>query len=196
MKYFWISLLFICISCGSTAVHYYSLPTFNKNNLNAVIEIPAGTNLKIEYNPDTNRFLPDQRDGKDRFIEFLGYPGNYGFIPSTYSDPNLGGDGDALDVIILGESIPTGTIQHSIVLGILKLQDEGATDAKIIAIPAEFKNQRVKAKKWQDITRNYPEILEILELWFTNYDKENQTVVLGWGDEKEALAEIRRWQMH
>jgi inorganic pyrophosphatase len=68
------------------------LPTKTENgNYLAVIEIAAGTNKKSEYHKTRKTFLIDQRDGKDRIINFLAYPGNYGFIPSTFSEPELGG---------------------------------------------------------------------------------------------------------
>ena len=75
-----------------------------------VVEIPAGTNHKIEYDPSTDSFENDKKDGKDRVISFLPYPGNYGFIPSTLMNKDRGGDGDALDILVIGESEPTGTV--------------------------------------------------------------------------------------
>ena len=57
---FYITILFIpliFISCEPDVklenedINYYSIPTFSdNNNINVVIEIPAGTNHKIEYN--------------------------------------------------------------------------------------------------------------------------------------------------
>ncbi|MAZ29061.1 MAG: hypothetical protein CL868_18525 [Cytophagaceae bacterium] len=37
----------------------------------------------MEYDAKSRKITPDQRNGQDRRIGFLGYPGNYGFIPST-----------------------------------------------------------------------------------------------------------------
>ena len=47
----------------------------------------------------------DYKDGKERIIQFLPYPGNYGFIPET-----LAGDGDPIDVIDLDESEQRGAL--------------------------------------------------------------------------------------
>jgi len=41
-------------------------------------------------------------DGKPRVIKYLAYPGNYGMIPRTLLPKELGGDGDPLDIIMLG----------------------------------------------------------------------------------------------
>ena len=43
-------------------------------------------------------FIIDKKNGEERIVQFLPYVGNYGYIPSTFSDPEEGGDGDALDV--------------------------------------------------------------------------------------------------
>ena len=98
------------MQAGGTSKDFQYLPTYTEQGINVVVEIPAGTNHKIEYDKENKEFVVDQKNGKDRIIDFLPYPGNYGFIPSTYMDPAIGGDGDALDVLVIGESVPTGTV--------------------------------------------------------------------------------------
>ncbi len=171
-----------------------NIPSKSKNgNFQAVIEIPAGTNKKIEYHKTKKKFLVDQREGKDRIIDFLPYPGNYGFIPSTFSDPEQGGDGDAVDVLILGESKNTGSIIGIIPIAVFKLIDEGELDYKIIAIPADLKAQIIKTENYQGFTSNYPEVIKILESWFSFYDKSQVIEIDGWGNETEAIEEIEKW---
>lgn len=87
------------------------LPLYSSNGvLNVFIEIPGGTNKKFEYNVGSNTFEIDQKDGKDRVVNYLPYLVNYGYFPSTYSDPEKGGDGDAIDVLLISECIPTGSV--------------------------------------------------------------------------------------
>jgi Inorganic pyrophosphatase len=50
----------------------------------AVIEIPAGTNKKFEYNYKTKNFECKTNNNEERIINYLPYPGNYGFIKNTY----------------------------------------------------------------------------------------------------------------
>jgi inorganic pyrophosphatase len=69
------------------------------------IEIPAGTKQKWEFNDETGEIEKDYKDEKERIIQFLPYPGNYGFIPET-----LAGDGDPIDVIDLDESEQRGAL--------------------------------------------------------------------------------------
>ncbi|WBL26255.1 inorganic diphosphatase [Zunongwangia sp. HGR-M22] len=193
LKILILPILIVCFSCKNK--DYYNLSARNEDgNYQTVVEIPAGTNLKIEYNHEQQKFLPDQREGIDRLIEFLPYPGNYGFIPSTFSDPEKGGDGDALDVLILGESLQSGTIVPIKPIAILKLLDENEEDDKIIAVPALKKDQIFKAETYKDFLENYPEAKDIIELWFLSYDKDNSIQLKGWGSEKEAEQRIEKWR--
>ena len=70
-----------------------------------LLEIPAGTKQKWEVNKNSGLLEWEEKNGKKRIVKFLGYLGNYGFIPQT-----LGGDGDPLDVIDLDESKPRGSV--------------------------------------------------------------------------------------
>lgn len=178
-------------SCTSK-VAYYKLPSFAENGaVNAVIEIPAGTNTKYEYNNTSKEFIIDQEAGVDRIIDFIPYPANYGFIPSTISDKKTGGDGDALDILVLSESVATGTVTKVLPIAVLKLIDKGEQDFKIIAVPYENQHRVVKASTLTELRKNYPKVIEIIELWFLNYNKKDKAVVEGWGDEAAALAEIK-----
>ncbi len=189
-KYIIILSVLVFSSCKES-VDYYTAPSFSSNNfLNAVIEIPAGTNKKFEYNKEHKKFEIDRLHGKERIIEFLPYPGNYGYIPSTYSDPKKGGDGDALDILVLSESKSTGTVMEVIPIAMLKLVDDGELDYKIIAIPIKESDQIIKATSLKELSEEYPQVKQIIELWFLNYNKHDEARVFGWGDKPEALKEI------
>ena len=71
---------------------------------------------------------------KDRVVNFLPYPGNYGFIPSTMMSESAGGDGDALGYFSdFAESMTTGTVLEVIPIAALMMVDGGEIDTKIIA---------------------------------------------------------------
>ena len=182
---------FLILSCQNT-LEYYSLPTYSDSGLlQAVIEIPAGSSVKYEFNKESNSFEIDQIDGKDRVIEFLPYLGNYGFIPSTLSKENQGGDGDALDVLVLSETIPTGSLTEIIPLGVLKLIDDGELDYKIIANVHDPQKRIIKAANFQELNTRYPSIVEIIELWFLNYNPKDSSSIEGWGNEEEAIKAVQ-----
>ncbi len=180
--------------CSSTP-QYSDIPLHSEQGfIQAVIEIPAGTNHKIEYNYDTNTFPIDQKNGKDRVVEFLPYPGNYGFIPSTYMNPEQGGDGDALDVLVIGESVPTGTVMEIRIIGAMQLMDGGEVDTKIIATSAYGKEKIIFIDTFNDLQQKYPAAQQMLVDWFLNYKGQGAMEFKGWGDEEDAIQEIFKWR--
>ena len=78
-------LVFILCKC-----EFKEKESFNNdiNSLYAVIEIPAGTNIKYEYNYDSQSFDVDVVNGQKRIINYLPYPGNYGFIENDMNSRN------------------------------------------------------------------------------------------------------------
>ncbi len=175
---------------------HLALPSFSPNGyLQAVIEIPAGTNTKYEYNKQLLQFQPDTRSGETRRVDFMSYPVNYGFIPSTKMDKDRGGDGDPLDVLLLAESLPTGTVIEVVPIGLLLLKDLGEFDHKVLAIPVNTEQRIIKARNWMEFQHDYSAIRHILELFFLYYDGLGTMTVMGWADENAAIAEVKKWQL-
>lgn len=165
-------------------------------NYQAVIEIPAGTNRKTEINKKTGAFETSLRNGNPRIIDFLGYPVNYGFIPSTAMDKERGGDGDPLDALIICESLLLGSIIEFIPIAVLRLKDSNELDSKIIGVPANAELRTICATNFTEFKTLYPAIMDILVKWFLNYDKQNDTTeLIGWDDELEAHKEIEKWRI-
>lgn len=172
------------------------ISVFTSDSLvNVVIEIPAGTCLKTEYDKSKNKFSVERlSDGTLRRVQFLPYPGNYGFIPSTEMSRDLGGDGDALDVLLLAEAIPCGEVVKTIPIALLKLIDNEELDYKIIAVPKDLKLQIIKCTTYACLQENFPAVISIIELWFTHYKGNNKVSVSGWDDEHSAIQEINKWK--
>ena len=160
-----------------------------------IVEIPAGTNKKIEYDYETNTFPPDVKNGVARVIDFLPYPGNYGFIPSTLMDQIRGGDGDALDILLISEHTPTGTVIEVEPIGIIVLSDNGENDTKVIAIPVEESLRVFDVKSYGQFSENYAPIKEIIKLWFLNYKGGETMKFERWGDQNSARAIIQKWTL-
>ncbi len=183
-------------ACQSGEGDVYRAPAITETGaINAVIEIPAGTNQKIEFNPENKRFETDQMDGKDRIIDFLPYPANYGFIPSTMMDQERGGDGDALDVLVIAPAQPTGTLLAIRPIATLNLIDEGEIDTKIIAVPVDTSLQIIQVDGFEDFLIKYNAGMRIVETWFLNYKGLGSTKLKGWENEHHALQEIKKWQI-
>jgi len=190
-----IPILILVVSCKSRQDLLATSLLSKDGNYQAVIEISAGTNAKVEYDKNLRLFSTSLRNGKERIIDFLAYPANYGFIPSTYSDPANGGDGDALDIMILSSTLKSGDIVEFIPIGMIKMIDAGEEDFKIIGVPARMELRTIQAENYQQLSENYPGALNILETWFSNYDLEDNTEIQGWSDEKDAIKEIERLRL-
>ena len=185
-------LLFVLSSCKP---NLSSVATTNEQGVfQAIIEIPAGTNLKLEYSKDKKTIEPDQQNGQDRRIDFLPYPANYGFIPGTLMDKEDGGDGDPLDVFILSEQVPSGTVLPIQPIAVLNVKDEGALDTKIIAIPHDPKLRVMKAENFTDFMTEYHMAQQILQTWVLSYKGLGTTEFLGWEDEKAANKLIEKFR--
>lgn len=190
-----LSLLFMYSCKQSGKVNYYTLSTESEQGINAVIEIPAGSNHKIEYNSDNNRFENDTLNGQIRVIDFLSYPANYGFIPSTLMDENKGGDGDALDILVIAEHLPTGTVIEVKPIATLLLNDNHELDTKIIAIPLDSSLQIISANDYMAFMTKYYGAANIIQNWFLNYKGLGETSLIGWQDEQYARQEINKWKV-
>jgi inorganic pyrophosphatase len=175
------------------SIDYGDLATYSADgHLQMIVEIPAGTNKKIEYDYETNTFPPDVKNGVARVIDFLPYPANYGFIPSTLMDQTRGGDGDALDILLISEHTPSGTVIEVEPIGVIVLSDNGENDTKIIAIPAEESLRVFDVNSYGQLSENYAPIKEIIKLWFLNYKGEEPMKFERWGDQNSARAIIQK----
>jgi inorganic pyrophosphatase len=174
----------------------HTLPPFMHNGvLHAVIEISAGTSMKQAYDPASGTVRPVLHDGKPRRIEFLPYPGNYGFVPGTLMDPDRGGDGRPLDVLVLADYVPPGTLMAVIPVAVLKLLDAGLRDDKLIAVPYDPALRILPVHDLADLSARYPRVLSLVEEWFTHYDAVQPAQALGWEDKEAALAAVELWSV-
>lgn len=175
---------------------YADLPTFSKERhlLQVVVEVPAGTNHEQRYNPPTHSFQPLQQAGVERVVEFLPFPGNYGFIPGTRvaaGGVNTLPD-QPLPALILAESEPAGTVTEVLPLAMLLLDIDGTLEQVVIAVPAR-PGQRIlpDVTDWATLTRRYPAVRQSLSLWFQHRNSPRPVRIAGWKDEKYADQQIR-----
>jgi inorganic pyrophosphatase len=138
------------------------------SHVHTVVEIPAGTADKWVVTDDGGALVIERAGGTPRRIDYLPYPANYGFIPRTLSDPKTGGDGDPLDVILLGPAVPCGTVARARILGALRLIDDGERDDKILAVRPD--SPLGDAAGIRGLRERYPGVLKILGTWFVRYE--------------------------
>lgn len=156
--------------------------------VNVVIEIPSGSNHKIEWNREKAAF---QLDRVEPII--FAKPTNYGFIPQTLDE-----DGDELDVLaITDQPLTTGIFLEGKIIGVLKFEDDGEIDDKIVVVPADDRNTGNAINSLNDLS---DQLKKQIEHHFTHYKdlkKPGSTIVKGWGDIDEAKKivheAIERW---
>ena len=109
------------------------------------------------------------------------YPVDYGFIPGSMMP-----DGDPLDIMIIVEE-PTfpGCREKARVIGVMRMEDEGGVDDKLLAVSA------VDARFCgiNDLPDLQPHWLHEIENFFRTYKTlENKKIIVpGWGDLKQAM---------
>jgi len=135
--------------------------------VNVVVEIPAGTTAKWEVDKADGALRWEMRDGRPRVVKYIGYPGNYGMVPRTLLSKELGGDGDPLDVLLLGPAVDRGSVVQARVIGVLEMLDGGEQDDKLLAVAAGTNLEHVTSLEQLD--REFPGVTTIVRTWFANY---------------------------
>ena len=156
------------------------------STINMIVEIPTGTTAKWEVDKNDGSMRWEFRNDKPRVVQYLGYPGNYGMIPRTSLPKDQGGDGDPLDIIVLGDPMPRGAVIRAKLLGVLKLLDTNEQDDKLIAVRAD--TPLYAANNLAELDERFPGVTAIVETWFSNYKGAGLMQSLGYGEVAEAKA--------
>jgi len=151
--------------------------------VNAVVEIPTGATEKWEVRLD-GLMRWDLKNGAPRHVSYLGYPCNYGIVPRTVLGRDIGGDGDPLDILVLGPSLPRGTVVAVKVLGTIRLVDAGEKDDKLVAVVPD--SPFAKAASVAELDQAFPGVTAILRIWFENYKGAGVLQCAGFGGSDEA----------
>lgn len=145
--------------------------------LNTFIEIPMGSNHKIEYDIDKSCFILDRVEPV-----IFAKPVNYGFIPQTWDEDN-----DPLDTLVItNQPLTTGVLIKTKVIGVLNFIDDGENDHKVICVPDDDRDNGDSINDLSDLPKRW---IEKIEHHFTHYKdlkKPDSTKVEGWGDKEEA----------
>ncbi len=149
--------------------------------INVLIEIPAGSKNKYEFDKDLNAFALDRV-----LYSAVHYPCDYGFIPNT-----LGDDGDPLDAMVMMDQ-PTfpGCVIAARPIGVLGMIDGGDRDEKILCVP-DKDPRYAQIKSIKDIAPHYLD--EISEFFKTYKNLEKKvTEILDWEDADKVAALVAK----
>ncbi len=148
-------------------------------NLNVIIEIQKGSNIKYEYNRAKGKIVVDRilRDG-------FTYPANYGFVPEA-----LDWDGDELDVLVYSDEVfQAGVEVNAKIIGAMKMIDDGETDTKLIAVHAD--DYRVsKINSIDDLPKEWLDKVQTFFSTYKNWKREGITTVSGFENQEWAKSE-------
>ncbi|MGZ4031935.1 MAG: inorganic diphosphatase [Tumebacillaceae bacterium] len=141
----------------------------NELIVNALIEIPTGSQNKYEFDKEAGRFALDRV-----LFSPMHYPTEYGYLDSTLAE-----DGDPLDVLVI-TTFPTfpGCAIESRVIGVLMMADDKGKDEKLLAVPTADP----RFKEVHSLDDVAPHVLKEIAHFFQVYkDLENKTVTIeGW----------------
>ncbi len=200
--YFTLSWIILISACGNTDRMDSTVPNsqnflhnielFTDDSLvNVVIEIPAGSIQKWEINKETGQIEWEQvAPDSMRIIDYLAYPANYGFVPQTLLPKKLGGDGDPMDVFVLGESVERASILKVKIIGIIHMIDNNESDSKLLAVNTN--KAGIEANSLEMLNLKYPGAVEIIKLWLLNYKGSGSVEILSVKNQKEAIAHLER----
>lgn len=150
---------------------------YKNGEINVVIEIPTGSNHKIEWDRERACFMLDRVEPRA-----FAKPCNYGFIPQTIDE-----DGDELDVLMITDHpLTTGIWAKAKVLGVMKFVDDGEVDDKIICVPADDRHNGDAYKALEDLPAH---MLKQIEFHFNHYKdlkKPGSTEVVAFEGPEEA----------
>lgn len=150
---------------------------WQNGEVNTVVEIPMGSNMKIEWDREHAAFMLDRVEPS-----IFAKPVNYGFIPQTVDE-----DGDELDTLVVTDDpIPTGVWLKAKVIGVLNFEDDGDMDYKIVVVPADDRNTGDRIATLDDLGARWKQKLEHHFAHYKDLKKPGSTKVLGWGDVEEA----------
>lgn len=195
-------LLILLCACGNTGRventvdnfcnFLHDIPAFTPDSLvNVVIEIPAGTNQKWEVNKATGQIEWEQiTPDSFRVINYLPYPANYGFVPQTLLPKASGGDGDPMDVFVLGPAITREKIVKVRIVGIIHMLDENESDPKLLAVNTTEPGFDVNS--YEALNKNYPGTIDIIKLWLIHYKGYGKIEIVSIDDETEAVYLLKK----
>ncbi len=161
---------------------------WQNGTVTTVVEISEGSILKIEWDRDHAAFMLDRVEPA-----IFAKPVNYGFIPQTLDE-----DGDELDTLIVcDEPLPTGVWLTAKIVGVMKFEDDGEVDDKIVVVPADDRNSGDKITTLDDLGERWKQKIEHHFNHYKDLKKPGSTKVVGWGDAEEAKKVIKesieRW---
>ena len=152
----------------------------DEGNVRVVVEVPAGSNLKLKYDPNLNLFVWSRELSLG-----IAYPYDFGFLPQTLAD-----DGDALDALVYSDNgSHPGVVVPGRAIGALRVEQQRdggppRRNDRIVVIPIhDHRNGTLT-----DASQLPARVLDELEAFFraSLVLTGKRIKLLGWADAREA----------
>lgn len=152
------------------------------SDINVVIEITGGAQggapVKYEIDKDSGAVFVDRIVNTSMF-----YPCNYGFVPNS-----LHADGDPTDVLVLTDvPLAPGVVIRCRPVGVLKMEDDGGMDDKLIAVPVEKVDPfQAHIRELDDVAQKTRDRIKHFFEHYKDLEAGKWVKVIGWGTRAEA----------
>jgi inorganic pyrophosphatase len=145
-----------------------------------VVECLKGERNKYEYEKDIPGVVLDRVLHSN-----VHYPSDYGFIPRSYYD-----DEDPFDVLVLVEDATfPGCVVESRPVALMKMDDDGEQDDKVIAVPTEDPRYD-HIQDLDDIPQQTQDEIDEFFSTYKNLEEDKEVETLGWEDKLAAMDAI------
>jgi inorganic pyrophosphatase len=147
-----------------------------------LVEIPKGSSNKYEYSLEFGAFILDRP-----LYSAVFFPTEYGIIPQSWAK-----DGDPLDVMVVSSfSTFSGCLLACRPIGVLKLNDSGSPDNKILAVPTSDPRFS-EVHDLGDLSPHFKK--EICNFWenYSELQPNKKIKIKGWGNKELAWKTINK----
>lgn len=181
-----VVLWLLVLSCQTD---FRDLSPFGERGVYAVIEMPAGTNSVYKFDQNTGGIAPVMDGERQKTIDFLPFPANFGFVPGTQQILDGDDTQHPLRILVLGSNLKTGTVVETHLIGLLRIRESGKDADFLISVP--LGREGGKIIDFRDFLLNHDAAKQLLEEWFVYHQGLPDTQILGWDDEKAAMQLLR-----
>lgn len=152
--------------------------------LRVVIETPRGSRHKYAWSDELHAF-----ELRQTLPSGMTWPYDYGFVPQT-----LGGDGDAVDVLVLmDEAAFPGCVLSVRVIGAFELEKNGERNDRYVTCLLPSKEASLSTDGYDTLSDLPDQLLSEMENFLTLYSaqKGNEIRILGRVESKQARERVR-----
>jgi inorganic pyrophosphatase len=165
-------------------VHTIDPQLDRSGTLRVVVETPRGSRHKYAWSEELHAF-----ELRQTLSSGLSWPYDYGFIPRTH-----GGDGDALDALVLMDE-PTfpGCIVNVRLLGAFELEKDGERNDRFITCLLPSKETSLSTDGYETLEDLPEQLLSEMATFLTIYSEQrgHETRVLGRVGSKRAFDRVK-----